>query len=312
MRLFQGFKAKGLLMTILAVVMVFALAACGSRNNQEPSAPVVETASVAAPVAAVGTTDTAPEATTETEANSDDEADEAEATQDEVDVYEYVAAMNEFIWAFEDLVEYLFYLIEITEDIETDGDLVDWITEFEIIKEATGIALEDLIEAVDLAPEEYLEAHIAITTAVLLIYEAMVELENALIAAILGEGDFWDGIESFVVNILAADYLWSQAVGVGELDPAIIGVWAWEEGIELSPDWQIVFNDDGTGARGVADSYELFFWETRGGYELWIDLGEDVAAGNVRLERWIYIVLEDVLTIESMQVADVVFNYNRQ
>jgi predicted small lipoprotein YifL len=305
MKTVKAIRSKGLLIAILAIVMMFALAACGSGNNaQAPvAAPPVETA----PVAAVEVT--APVAATETtvEETTDEVVEEDEA-EVEADVYAYVLAMNEFIWAFEELTEFLFYLVELLDYIETDEELLDWIYAFEAIKGATEEAMIGLTETAELAPAEYQEAHIKIAAAVTLVYEAMIDLDYALLDAIMGYyDDFYAGIENFVIHILAADYLWEQAVGASAHDPEILGIW----GMAELADWQYDFRADGTGIRGIGDDVEMFFWETRDN-ELWIDRGEATPANEIRLERWAYTIVDGTITFVSRQEAGMVFIFNRQ
>jgi len=210
----KGRKTKYLLIAILAIVLTLALTACNSSNDTEPEPTPIAT----------------PEPTPEPEIQEPEETPDEENVEEESEVYEapetegldsqaaineYVAAMNEFIVAFEDLTEFLFYLIEMLDYIETDEDLFDWIEAFEIIKNAVAISIDELTESALLAPEEYMDSHILIAAAVYLIYESMVELDNGLAAAVVGDYDsFWLGIEGFLINFLAADMLWEEAVGI--------------------------------------------------------------------------------------------------
>jgi len=213
-------KAKYLLLVILAIFLSLTLTACRDSSDEEPTPTPLE-----APEETYEPETEMPEETPEeNEPNEEPDADEPEA--DEVDepanpdfdnqaaVDAYVAAMNEFIVAFEDLTDFLFYLIEMLDYIETDEDLYEWIEAFELIKLAVAISAEELTESALLAPEEYMDSHILIAAAVQLIYESMVQLDHGLDAALVGDYDtFWLGIEGFLVNFIAADMLWDEAVG---------------------------------------------------------------------------------------------------
>ena len=300
-------KVKYLLITALVLIMVLALSACD--NTPEP-----ESTAVTAPAITLAQ-EPEPDETPEAEEISESEAIE-EDSNNQADVEAYIASMNVFIAAFEELTGVLFDLTEALDHIETDDDLLEWINVFEIIKYAVSVSADELTQTAHLAPEEYMESHILIAAAVLLIYDSMVELDHALVAAVSGDYDaFWAGIEGFLVNILAADMLWSEAIygeteaifGLGQQYPALVGTWGWEE----APEWAYTFNSDGTGTRVISDVSESFLWETVGN-ELWLDRGINTPAGELRYEQWAFNISGDMLTIESMQVAGTSLNYIRQ
>jgi len=291
-------KMKYLLMMVVALIMVLALAACNNSSEPEPTPEPT-------PVAT-------PEPTPEPE-EEEPEAEEVEEVfaEDEPDAEAYLAAMLVFIDAFEELTVVLFELIEVLDYVETDEELLEWIDAFELIMHAMAVSEEELTSAALLAPEEYLESHILLTAAVSLMHDSMVEFDNALLAAVHGDYDaFWEGIEGFVINMVAADLLWNEAIygpQDGQVDPALVGVWGWEDYLP----WAYTFNADGTGHRVLPDGEEAFTWEADGN-ELWLDRGTGTPADELRIEHWSYSIAGDVLTIESMQVADVILNYIRQ
>ncbi|MCL2202103.1 MAG: hypothetical protein FWB75_09070, partial [Oscillospiraceae bacterium] len=217
----------------------------------------------------------------------------------------YLAAMNEFIWAFEDLTEFLYFLLTELEYVETDDEFVEWIEAFYIIMDAVGESAEDMTATALLAPPEFVESHIQIAAAVSLVYDSMHALDEALAAAILGDYDaLLVGLEGFAINLAAAEMLWEQAVGVSAFDPALIGTWGWE----YDAGWTYTFFPDGTGTRGTAAAFETFEWETRD-IELWIDLGPATPQGHVRFEHWAYVIVDGVLIIESLQAENMIFAY---
>lgn len=302
-------------MTILVFMMVLALAACD--NTPEPASVIVP--EVVQEPEEASEPDEAPETDEVIEADKILEPEESEAddTNAQADVEAYIAAMNVFISAFEELTAVLLDLTEALDYIETDDDLLEWINAFELIKYAVAVSADELTDAAHLAPEEYMESHILIAVAVTLIYDSMVELDHGLVAAIEGNYDaFWAGIEGFLINILAADMLWSEAVyggqtdavfGFGQQYSALVGTWGWEE----VPEWAYTFNSDGTGTRVISDVSESFLWETVGN-ELWLDRGANVPGGELRYEQWAFDISGDMLILTSMQVADMSLNYIRQ
>ena len=72
------------------------------------------------------------------------------------------------------------------------------------------------------------------------------------------------------------------------LDPELVGTW----GMVGWLDWLMIYNEDGTGLRGMVGSFEEFDWETAGG-ELW-----QIFAGTT--EHWEYTIQDDAITFVNM------------
>ena len=135
-------------------------------------------------------------------------------TSGQTDADTYLEAMGEFVVAFEELIEFLIYLFDILEDIETDEDFLEWIEAFAIIQDTIGEIADELSEITFYVPDEYRESHILIVSAMAFIYDSMTDLDYALGSAILGDYDaMWDNIEDFIVNIVTAGALWEAAIG---------------------------------------------------------------------------------------------------
>jgi hypothetical protein len=92
-----------------------------------------------------------------------------------------------------------------------------------------------------------------------------------------------------------------------EVESQIVGTWAWDEG----PDFVYIFEEDGTGRRGIPTIEEAFLWSKEGD-QLNITLQGDLPPLVLRDERWTFTIEDDVLTLESLQVEDMVFRYIRQ
>jgi len=86
------------------------------------------------------------------------------------------------------------------------------------------------------------------------------------------------------------------------LSPELFGTWIWDEN-EL---YEYVFYEDGTGWRGLPDWIEEFSWGIPGEGHLRIFI-----VGSGIREDWNYIVDEDIMTLESRQMANVRFSYIR-
>ena len=82
--------------------------------------------------------------------------------------------------------------------------------------------------------------------------------------------------------------------------PALVGAWEWDMG----ETYVYIFNEDGTGTRGVPDVIEEFYWGVVG-TDLFINLG-------FIIESWRYTIDGDVLTIDSNQRSGLTFSYIRQ
>jgi hypothetical protein len=294
----------------LLVIMIIAFTACGGNNNNTPTPTPNPT------VAPTQAPDPTPPPATPTPTTPEQVAQpqQDELTADEV--ADYLAAMDEFIDAFEDLKDFVFELIDLLEELETDEELLVWIEAFEIVKNAVAESVVELDSASPYVPEEYLEGHLLIIASVSIFLDSMLELDVALAAAVAGDYDaLWVGLEGFAVNLAVAFALWDEALyGPVTHAPILIGTW----GLEGMPEWVWNFNEDGTGSGGVPSEMDSFVWETSNvfpwinavGGELWIDFG----ANNI--QHWEFVVELDhadhVLILESLQVEDIGFVYIRQ
>jgi len=82
---------------------------------------------------------------------------------------------------------------------------------------------------------------------------------------------------------------------------ALVGVWNWDDNTL----WQYIFNDDGTGERGLPDSLQSFNWSDQGD-------------GHIRInailflnEEWNYSINDNILTLDSRQTAGLTYHYRR-
>ena len=97
-----------------------------------------------------------------------------------------------------------------------------------------------------------------------------------------------------IIIILAAIALSSCRDSGG--DEALVGTWNWD----VNSAYQYIFNEDGTGSRGFAVDRIPFNWSASDGVL------------RIGTERWNYIIEDDVLTIDSRQVAGLTLRYIRQ
>ena len=91
-------------------------------------------------------------------------------------------------------------------------------------------------------------------------------------------------------------------------DSNLFGLWRWES----YTIWRYIFNEDGTGERGVNGvQIENFTWNTSGDV-LRIDLtGELIMENQLRNERWMYTISGNTLVLSSLQDEAFVFTYIR-
>ena len=87
----------------------------------------------------------------------------------------------------------------------------------------------------------------------------------------------------------------------------LVGTWTWD----VYSGYRYVFNSDGTGNRGIFGEYLMEFTWSAEGNQLNIDIVGYLPANTIRNERWYFVIVGNVLTIESAQIEDMVFNYNR-
>ena len=87
----------------------------------------------------------------------------------------------------------------------------------------------------------------------------------------------------------------------------LIGTWAWDG----DDSFVYIFNADGTGRRGFPFTMTDFTWSTNGS-QLNINLAGSTFLFGVRNEHWAFSIVDDVLTIDSLQAYDLVFSYIKQ
>ena len=85
-----------------------------------------------------------------------------------------------------------------------------------------------------------------------------------------------------------------------EQNSSLVGMWDWD----TDSSFTYVFNADGTGRRGFTGAIHSFYWHTDGS-NLYIDTG-------IMVESWHFSIVDNVLTIDSNQVADMRWSYIRR
>ncbi|MCL2360269.1 MAG: hypothetical protein FWC73_00465 [Defluviitaleaceae bacterium] len=80
----------------------------------------------------------------------------------------------------------------------------------------------------------------------------------------------------------------------------LVGRWAWDQ----DSSYIYIFEDDGTGTRGFAGNRYDIYWVAYDEY-LFMDVGTMV-------EEWVFEIVDGVLTIVSLQAADLTWSYIRQ
>ena len=94
-----------------------------------------------------------------------------------------------------------------------------------------------------------------------------------------------------------------------EMDWALVGLWRWD-GMTI---WRYVFNEDGTGERGINGvQIEEFTWNTKGNITLNINIASELLfEGQLRYEKWAYRIRGNQLTLESLKDETMTFTYFR-
>lgn len=141
-----------------------------------------------------------------------------EEADDGVDYDEiFLEAMDDFIDDFEALVDFVWYLVEWSDDLlENDGDLEDWedwAEVFDIVQEAVVESYMELYDALDYIPDEFYDAFNLLLDAVEAVYEAMDAMLDA-VEAIFDDDyeEFEAAVADFIDYMDAAEILWSAAV----------------------------------------------------------------------------------------------------
>ncbi|MCL2521527.1 MAG: DUF5640 domain-containing protein [Erysipelotrichales bacterium] len=110
----------------------------------------------------------------------------------------------------------------------------------------------------------------------------------------------------FGIIILIFGIFLLTGCNAGEINQDFVGTWEWLHG----PEWRYVFNADGTGNRGVPGDTETFSWSTNNDR---ININRNQAAsGEIRNERWSFIISGNSLTLNSLQEAGLSFSYIRR
>jgi len=92
-----------------------------------------------------------------------------------------------------------------------------------------------------------------------------------------------------------------DAVPSQEGDHPIVGVWEWT----ASRTYIYIFNADGNGSRGTAPAVQNFTWAIDEAGHLSMSMGRTT-------EHWYMEISDDVLTINSRQIANMRYSYNRR
>jgi len=82
-------------------------------------------------------------------------------------------------------------------------------------------------------------------------------------------------------------------------DHELVGTWNWDNNAR----WQYNFNADGTGTRGLPDEIQSFNWSIPGEGRL------RLSQRGYRTENWDYTIDGQRLTLDSRQVADLIYHY---
>ena len=80
----------------------------------------------------------------------------------------------------------------------------------------------------------------------------------------------------------------------------VVGTWEWD----YDDSYKLIYNADGTGSRGFTGEIDSFEWFNA-------DDRIVVNGGTVYEELWNYSISDDVLTIDSRQVAGMIYSYNK-
>jgi hypothetical protein len=102
-----------------------------------------------------------------------------------------------------------------------------------------------------------------------------------------------------------SDRSYSYISAITGQNPALVGSWHWADGEAFT----VIFNEDGTGTRGVPGENDSFSWAADD-YRL-VVLRDNPGRDEIRGELWVIEVEEDRLTLDSLQVEEYFFIYNR-
>jgi len=94
-------------------------------------------------------------------------------------------------------------------------------------------------------------------------------------------------------------YYYTNANVLGNIEPALFGTWAWQDGIQ----WVYEFNEDGTGTVGWTGEAIEFRWGVVNDV-IRIELIGGIPADNFRHQRWAFWLYEDTLRLACRNVAD--------
>jgi len=87
---------------------------------------------------------------------------------------------------------------------------------------------------------------------------------------------------------------------LSQIDFNLVSGWTWN----IDSTYSYVFNSDGFGHRGFFPEFELFEWQVT-------EPGLLLIHTDTMTEIWDYTIINDVLTIESRQIPDLIFSYLR-
>ena len=204
-------KSRKILTAILAIIIVSALlASCGGGSTQTPT-PAQQTPASNSP--SPQTPASTPPSPPQTPANNNNDDDDY--YDDDDDTEEYLDAMEDFVEGSMMLVQGLEQLMQAADHIDSYDDLETWCRLFIELKETIGDTADLLATLAPYAPDEYKESHIQFTFALAAVYDSMTGFEDAVDASLNGDEEaFLDGLGVFVGNLMAAEELFSEALGL--------------------------------------------------------------------------------------------------
>ncbi|MCL2224979.1 MAG: hypothetical protein FWB96_08445 [Defluviitaleaceae bacterium] len=185
---------------LTALVMIFALAACGGGNQPTANEPTVTEPYIL--------DDEPYQADEPTEPDPNYEDSDITMEINIIDEDEFLNAMEEFIAAYGGLIEVLGHMVNEFHEVDTDEEMAEWVEMFGFVQEYVGLTLDLLWNISPYVPDGHAVYFASFAAAIHHVYDAMTELDFALSAAMVGDDvAVFEALEAFQSNISEANAL---------------------------------------------------------------------------------------------------------
>lgn len=225
----------------------------------------------------------------------------AEETDEQAQLIKYEEKMEEILDSIGDVV--LSIPIHLEAAFYADDDEIDqWVEDYTALQARLSEVFAQFNTLYSLVPEEFVEQHLILSTAINVIYDMFSELYQLILLIIeeeIEEEEAEYKLYALINNMLMAAIVMEHAFRE-PISTQLLGQWGWAEDLE----WVYTFSNDNIGTRGVPNQVQAFMWEVIEGNTLLIYLEDEGI-----IEPWYVTISGNVLVLDSLYLPGLRFVY---